>query len=92
MYRMVPLAQVTALTDVLSVPSGYARFYRTNLAMELAASFTVQPSPALVTKALEAKASVKRRNLRVDELSVREVSALGAAGTLSRSRFDRGAF
>ena len=52
----------------------------------------VQPSPALVTKALEAKASVKRRNLRVDELSVREVSALGAAGTLSRSRFDRGAF
>ena len=58
------------LNDTISLPPGYRRFLRDNLAVEFSPEFDVQPSPALVNAALESKANIKRANIRFYDLYV----------------------
>ncbi|NCV71604.1 MAG: hypothetical protein EBW55_13090, partial [Betaproteobacteria bacterium] len=57
LYTPTPVAEFSALTDVVSLPPGYRRFLRTNLAVELAPTFQVQPSPVAVELAVASKAA-----------------------------------
>jgi hypothetical protein len=58
------------LTDTISLPPGYRRALRDNLAVELAAEFTVQPAPTLLQSAQLSKADLKRANIELRDLAV----------------------
>lgn len=89
MYAPNPRGEL-ALTDVLVLPQGYRRFYRDTLAVELGPDYSTSPSQVLIQSAIDAKASVKRSNLRLDEL-VSEAAALdGSSGDDSISAFYAG--
>lgn len=92
LYTATPLAQFTSLTDEVALPPGYRRFLRTNLAVELAPAFQVQPSPVLVELAVSTKAAIKRANTRVQDLSLQDVRALGRRTSLSTAQFLGGQF
>ncbi|MEK9722462.1 MAG: hypothetical protein VW405_03110 [Rhodospirillaceae bacterium] len=92
LYTANPLAEFASLTDTVALPPGYRRFLRTNLAVELAPSFQVQPSPVAVELAVAAKAAIKRANTREMDLSLELVRGLGRHTTVSRSQFDGGWF
>lgn len=68
-YAPVAVGEV-ALSDTLSLPPGYRRFMRDNLAVELSPEYQVEPSSALRLSARESKADVKRANLRLIDLHV----------------------
>lgn len=86
MYANAPAGEV-GLYDTLSLPQGYRRFYRDNLAVELAPDFDLQPSQVLVQSAIDSKASVKRANVRMVEL-VSDAAGLGGdAGVWTVGRF-----
>jgi len=58
------------LNDTIALPPGYRRFLRDSLAVEIAPEFDVQPSQTLVMAAMEAKANIKRANIRLRDLHV----------------------
>jgi hypothetical protein len=93
-YTPTPVSEFSALTDVVLLPPGYRRFYRTALALELAPSFSVMPSDSLERIALDAETNVKRSNVRLSDLSVGNVAWISGSttGTLGQSRFDTGNF
>lgn len=63
-YTKTAISEFTALTQTVSVPPGYRRFFRSQLAMELAPVFDVQPSAALVRIASLSEQAVKTGNVR----------------------------
>ncbi len=91
LYTATPLAEFAGLTDTLALPPGYRRFIRTNLAVELAPTFAVQPPPVVLELAVASKAAVKRANLRTADLSMAGVPGT-RQGALSRAGFDGGQF
>ena len=93
-YTPTPVTEFSALTDTILLPPGYRRFYRTSLALELAPSFSVIPSDTLRRIAEEAAANVKRSNVRLDDLSLRDASWVGGTSnvTLATNRFNTGNF
>lgn len=70
LYAPRRLDSYAAITDSFSLPPGYERFLRTNLAMELAGPFEAAPPPWLVDAAKESKGIVKRANQRPVDLAV----------------------
>jgi len=71
-YSQQNLTGFASLDDTVSLPPGYSKALRTNLSVELASEYGIQPSPVLMKIAQESKAAVKRRNstpplLRVDQ-------------------------
>lgn len=54
----------TAVTDVLSLPPGYERMLRYNLAIELAPEFSREPSGTVKKNAAESLADIKRLNIQ----------------------------
>lgn len=68
----------TSLTETVSLPDGYARALRTNLAIDLAARYGKPVSDALAKTARESKAQIKRFNSEIPLLSVDPV--LSSAG------------
>lgn len=56
------LSQVPNTSTALTLPPGYAKALRANLAMELCVEYGKEPSPSLVKLAKESKADVKRAN------------------------------
>ena len=58
------------LNDTIALPPGYRRFLRDSLAVEIAPEFDVEPSQTLVMAAMEAKANIKRANIRLMDLHV----------------------
>lgn len=74
-YAPAPAVEV-GLSDVIALPPGYRRFYRDNLAVELAPDFDMLPSPALMQSAMDSKASVKRSNVRLVEM-INSAAGLG---------------
>lgn len=53
-----------AITSTVSLPPGYARMLRFNLALELAPEYGLTPSQTVAAGALDAKAAVKRNNIK----------------------------
>lgn len=68
-YGPTPVSQL-GLNDTISLPPGYQRFLRENLALELCPDFNVQPSPVMMQMAAESKANIKRANERFSDMSV----------------------
>lgn len=89
MYAGSPAGEVL-LTDTVTLPQGYRRFVRDNLAVELAPDFDLQPSQALIQSAIESKASVKRSNVRLSELESEAAALGGTSGSSSISGFYAG--
>ena len=61
-YTLIALTNVASLTTNILFPQGYQRMLRYILAVELASEFGLQPNPAVVQIALEAKSLVQSRN------------------------------
>lgn len=79
-YTATPLTEPAALSDTISLPPGYRRFYRTNLRLELADAFE---KPITRKQAMEAEAAkrwVKRWNVRLTDLVVPDAAYYGRVG------------
>lgn len=79
-YTMTPVAEFATVDDTFALPPGYRRFFRTNLALELAPAFDTQPSPLLLQMATESKADIKRTNVRLVELPSNAAGVFGRRG------------
>ncbi len=78
LYVPLPIAQFTTLTQVISLPPGYARMLPYNLAVEMAPEFEREPSAVVFSIASDSKERVKRgnvipnfRKMRADEFAGR---------------------
>lgn len=69
-YARAPVDEFDATTDTVYLPPGYRRFFRTNLAMEVAAAFGVPVPPQIERIARSSKHDVETANLRMVDLSV----------------------
>ena len=70
MYHWTAVPEFTALSDTVALPPGYRRMMETNLALECAPIFGVQPSPVLMKNAVDSLAVVKRKNKRLMDLTI----------------------
>ncbi len=64
------LAQPTDLFTTLTVPPGYQRAFKYNLACEIAPEFGVEPSPSVARIAMTSKRNLKRINNPGDIMSM----------------------
>lgn len=69
-YAKAPVEEFTATTDTIYVPPGYRRFFRTNLAIELASAFGVPVPPQVEQIARTSMHDVKTANLRMTDLDI----------------------
>lgn len=69
MYTRTAITEFTSLTQTVSVPPGYRRYFRTRFALELAPAYAAEPSPVLVKNAREAEMAIKTANVRPSDLS-----------------------
>ncbi len=58
------LQQFANLNDAISLPPGYKEAIMFNLAPTLAGSFGIEPSPAVLTKAVNSASRLKRNNIK----------------------------
>jgi hypothetical protein len=61
-YSQKPLASLASLNTTVTLPPGYLRALKYNLALEWAPEFGKELSPQVQRVAMEAKASIKRKN------------------------------
>ena len=85
-YAPLAVAQFPATSATLLLPPGYQRFVITNLALELAPIFGASPSQDLRDQAMESKATIKRANITLSDLTL-DSGALPQSGTWTRTRF-----
>jgi hypothetical protein len=64
LYSWKPLTTFATANDVISLPPGYLKALRYNLALELAPEYGRQPDTAVVAGALEGKENIKRMNIK----------------------------
>lgn len=64
LYSRKPLTAFDSVNDTLSLPEGYERALRYNLAIELAPEYGKEPTPKTEYIAIEAKANIKRANMK----------------------------
>lgn len=67
-YTQTAIPEFTSLAQVISLPPGYRRYFRTHLALELAPVFTAEVSPSLARMAAESEAAIKTANVRPTDL------------------------
>lgn len=63
-YVVKPLTAYTSVSDSVSLPPGYYRLLRYNLALALAPEYGKEPSQVVFAQAQEAKEDVRRMNFR----------------------------
>lgn len=76
MYAQTAVTQFAGLTDTVSLPPGYARMLVSNLAIDLLPSYERDAHPALVQKASDSKAAVKRANKKLMDLRFEAASLI----------------
>ena len=64
LYSIKPLAAFATVNDVITLPPGYARALRYNLALELAPEYGRDPSAMVAMAAQDSKADLKRQNIQ----------------------------
>jgi hypothetical protein len=69
-YAPTTLSEFTGLSDTVDLPRGYRRFLRTNLVVEIASAFNAPVTARQEQQAREAKAAIKRANIRLHDLSL----------------------
>lgn len=77
-----PLMSVPNLSTAITMPPGYLRAFRYNLACEFAAEFGVEPSPQVLRIAMSSKRNLKRIN-NPDDIMALPYSLVG-----TRQRFN----
>ena len=77
-----PLMSVPNLSTAITMPPGYLRAFRYNLACEFAAEFGVEPSPQVLRIAMTSKRNLKRIN-NPDDIMALPYSLVG-----TRQRFN----
>lgn len=93
LYVGAQLGAVQNLTDLYQLPPGYLRALRYNLADALGAELGLAVPARVAQMANDAKADIKRQNLRLADLSSRDVATLGMGGRrLSNSTLEAGRF
>lgn len=70
LYAPTAVTEVSSLATELSVPPGYRRMFKKNLALDLCSAFDVTPSAQLVNEAAETLSRVKTANLRLMDMAV----------------------
>lgn len=65
-YSEKPLSEYSAIGDTLTVPPGYERALRYNLAMEIAPEYGKQASATVMKIAIESKNAIRSQNNRAD--------------------------
>ncbi len=63
LYTWEMLSEAPILTTPIACPPGYYRALKTNLAVELASYYQVEPSPSLIKNAMESKSDINDLNL-----------------------------
>jgi hypothetical protein len=63
LYCPLVLSQFTTPTTLYAFPPGYARAIRTNLAVELAPGYEIEPSQRLIKQAEDSKADIMIQNI-----------------------------
>lgn len=64
LYTLKALSSFTSVNDTVSLPPGYARALRYNLAVELAPEYEREAKPSVLNTANESKAALMRKNAR----------------------------
>lgn len=64
LYSWKPLGSFATVNSVISLPPGYAKALRYNLAMELAPEYGKEPSQVVAMGAAESKENIKRMNVK----------------------------
>ena len=67
LYVPTALSEAAASTTTFTLPPGYERFMRTNLALELSSAFEKAPEPWLIQAARQSKQAIQVRNLRMQD-------------------------
>lgn len=68
-YTKTPVSEFAALTDTISLPPGFRRFFRNQLTIEIASAFEKTPPQTVIDAAKESRAKIKRKNERLADLS-----------------------
>lgn len=84
LYTPTPAAAFADLTTVYTLPPGWARMYRYNLAVEMADDFGVKPSTRVERIAAQSLAAVKRANWRPSDAALDPMTP----GLRGRGRFN----
>jgi hypothetical protein len=79
-YHPTAVTSFSALSTTVSLPPGYERMLRTNLAVELIPMFKLQPDQLLLKQAVESKEVVKRSNKRTADLMFESAALMGKTG------------
>jgi len=79
LYAPQQVSEFASLDEVISLPPGYRRMLVKNLARDLAPSYDRPVHPELKEEAIESKATVKRNNHRLSDLSF-DAAVLGGSG------------
>lgn len=68
LYYKTVVDEFTSLTQTILLPKGYRRFFRTSLAIEMAATFGLPVPPQVASAAREGSMTIKRKNVRIDDM------------------------
>jgi hypothetical protein len=80
LYHPTAVTSFSALSTTVSLPPGYERMLRKNLAVELLPSYGKQPDQLLLKQAMESKEVVKRSNRRTADLQFEAAALMGKSG------------
>lgn len=81
LYSEKPLTEYSSINDTLTVPPGWERGLRYNLAMEIAPEYGKQASATVMKIAIESKSAIRNQNNRSDNEKLRTDDALDTAGS-----------
>lgn len=81
LYVPTAVSEFSATSDPVSLPPGWKRMIVKNLALELAPSFKAPVTRELVEQAREAKAVVKRSNVRLNEIEFPADALIGGGSS-----------
>lgn len=68
LYTLRQLAGFTSLSDTVTVPPGYKRALKYNLALEIGPEYGKKATDDIINLAVNAKADIKRANVTIEEL------------------------
>lgn len=82
LYSLKPISAFAAVSDVISMPSGFTRAIRYNLALDLAPEYGRDPSAIVAMTAQETKADLKRMKIE-PQFMTSDVSSLTGKKTFN---------